>query len=113
MPYSLVRPLSMHASSAQRYEDVVDEAPDSWVFYRVLALRADIPNDNGDCFPADELKKSYKTFVGQHFRVNHEQARDHAIRGKIFDAYYVKGKDPETGKDGEWVELLVGLDAGK
>jgi len=91
------------------------EAPEGWKFFRTLALRADLPNTNGDFFPTEELllDDAYKSFIGQHFIMRHRQSDKEAIRGKIFDAVLVRGKDPILGEDGTWVEVLVGVDATK
>ncbi len=91
------------------------EAPEGWKFFRVLALRADIPNANGDYFPTEELlaDEAYKSFIGQYFIMRHRQVDKEAIRGKIFDAVFVSGVDPVLHKEGKWVEVLVGVDANK
>ena len=91
------------------------EAPSDWSYYRVIALRADIPNSNGDCFPLAELTEAHKTFLGQHFRLNHDQISDQAVRGKVFDAVLVEhpqGAYPQVcgAECKAHVECLVGID---
>ena len=45
-------------------------------------------NANGDIFPAEELLKSYKNFVGKPLCVDHKSSSVDAIRGIILDTYY-------------------------
>ena len=45
-------------------------------------------NANGDMFPAEELLKAYKGWVGKPLCVDHKSASVDAIRGIILDTYY-------------------------
>lgn len=45
-------------------------------------------NNNGDIFPAQELLKAYKDWVGKPLCVDHKSASVDAIRGVILDTYY-------------------------
>ena len=59
--------------------------PDAlWI--RVKAIEADIPNDNGDNFPREELLKSYKTFEGVPVFTNHENSKAENAKGKVVKA---------------------------
>lgn len=59
-------------------------------------------NDNGDFFSTDELKKSYKTFVGKAVFVDHDNENVERARGIILDAVY--------NERGQFVELLKAID---
>ena len=59
-------------------------------------------NDNGDFFSTDELKKSYKTFVGKAVFVDHNNDDVSQARGIILDAIY--------NEKGKFVELLKAVD---
>jgi len=53
------------------------------LFFKARAIEADIPNNNGDFFSADELKKSTQTFVGVPFFTNHQNDDVEKAKGKI------------------------------
>lgn len=74
-------------------------------FYKDLkkhAKNARLANDNGDFFSYEELKKTYKTFVGKSAFVDHQNENVENARGIILDAIW-----NETGK---FVELLIAVD---
>ena len=52
-----------------------------WV--RAKAIEADKENDNGDFFPLDELRASYKTFEGVPIFCNHENNDVAKAKGKV------------------------------
>lgn len=58
-------------------------------------------NQNGDAFPAEELKKAYKTFISKGNFENHQSEDVNKIRGIILDSYW--------NKKG-WVECLIAVD---
>ena len=55
-----------------------------WI--RVKAIEADIPNDNGDNFPREEILKSYKSFEGVPVFTNHENSKAENAKGKVVKA---------------------------
>jgi transcription elongation factor Elf1 len=59
-----------------------------WI--RVKAIEADVPNDNGDLFSTDEVKKSYKSFEGCPVFTNHENNKVEAAKGKVVVAEWVE-----------------------
>lgn len=67
-------------------------------------------NDNFDEFPADELAKSYKTFVGKPVFVNHHNETHRRARGVVIDAVLHKDANRDGSKD-HWVEVLMEVDA--
>jgi len=71
----------------------MEEFPDH-LFIRALAIIADEPNDNGDFFSNEELKKSYHTFVGCPLFVNHKNDDVEEARGLIVHA---KWDEEENG----------------
>lgn len=79
--------------------------PNDYVFCRVRACSADVPNRNGDCFPYDELKKSYVTFLGRGVYQDHKADSVSDMRGLILDAAW-----KEDAEHGAWVELLLAVD---
>lgn len=56
--------------------------PDN-LYVKALAIIADEPNDNGDYFSKEELKKSFHTFVGCPLFVNHKNDDVEEARGTI------------------------------
>ena len=67
-------------------------------------------NDNFDEFPADEIEKSYRTFVGKPVFVNHHNEDHRRARGVIIDAALHRDTLPSGGPD-TWVEVLMEVDA--
>jgi hypothetical protein len=67
-------------------------------------------NDNYDEFPAEELEKSYKTFLGKPVFVNHNNENHKRARGVVIDAVLHKDSNRDGSKDW-WVELLHEVDA--
>ena len=53
------------------------------LFFRAKAIEADIPNNNGDAFSKDELKKAYQTFVNCPFFTNHQNQDVEKAKGKV------------------------------
>lgn len=87
--------------------------PKDYAFIVLKALHADKPNENGDAFPLDELKrdskygcKVYQTFILKPHFVEHNQ--EGPARGFILDAHL---EEPE-GEDA-YVELVVAVDTKK
>lgn len=67
-------------------------------------------NDNFDEFPAEELEKSWHTFIGKPVFVNHVNHDHQRARGVIIDAALHKDYNRDGTKDW-WVELLQEVDA--
>lgn len=59
-------------------------------------------NDNGDFFSYDELKRTYKTFIGKAAFVDHQNENVEEARGIILDAIW--------NERGKFVELLIAVD---
>lgn len=77
---------------------------DDYLFCRVRACSADVPNKNGDTFPYDELKATYHTFINKGVYCDHQTDSVNDMRGRIFDAVFKENEDQA------WVELLIGID---
>lgn len=69
-------------------------------------------NDNYDTFPADELRKSWGSFIGKPVFVNHHNDDHTRMRGVIIDAALHDDTAPD-GTDDTWVEVLMEVDAKK
>lgn len=67
-------------------------------------------NDNFDEFPAEEIKKSWRTFIGKPVFVNHENSDHRRARGVIVDAALHEDINPDGSPD-TWVEVLMEVDA--
>src|SRR5690606_7186809 len=67
-------------------------------------------NDNYDHFPAEEIKKAYKTFIGKPVFVNHNNENHRRARGVIVDAALHEDTNPDGSPD-TWVEVLMEVDA--
>lgn len=59
-------------------------------------------NDNGDFFSYEELKRTYKTFIGKAAFVDHQNENVEEARGIILDAIW--------NERGKFVELLIAVD---
>lgn len=66
-------------------------------------------NDNFDMFPADEIKKAYKTFIGKPVFVNHVNDDHRQMRGLIIDAALHEDVNPDGSPD-TWTEVLMEVD---
>lgn len=69
-------------------------------------------NDNYDEFPAEEIEKGYRTFIGKPVFVNHVNENHHRARGVIIDAALHKDANPDGSPD-TWCEVLMEVDAMK
>ncbi len=67
-------------------------------------------NDNFDTFPADEIRKSWLTFVGKPVFVNHHNDDIRRKRGVIIDAVLHEDTAPD-GTEDVWIEVLMEIDA--
>ena len=67
-------------------------------------------NDNFDEFPAEEIKKAYKTFIGKPVFVNHHNENHRRARGVIIDAVLHEDTGPD-GRPDTWSEVLMEVDA--
>jgi hypothetical protein len=59
-------------------------------------------NDNGDFFSYEELKRTYKTFIGKSAFVDHKNENVENARGIVLDAAW--------NERGKFVELLIAVD---
>lgn len=67
-------------------------------------------NDNYDDFPAEEIEKSYRTFIGKPVFVNHHNDDHRRARGVCIDAALHRDTNP-NGTPDTWVEVLMEVDA--
>ncbi len=65
------------------------------------------PNDNGDGFPDEELKKSYSTFIGKRVTIDH---RPDMIIGVVLDSRYVPQQYPNDPLSGHYIQNLLAID---
>ena len=75
-----------------------------YLYTVVRAISARV-NQNYDGWPSDELKKSYRTFIGKPVFVNHENHDPTKARGVVVAARYV-----ENGPD-RYIEVVQEVDA--
>lgn len=66
-------------------------------------------NDNFDEFPAEEISKAYKTFIGKPVFVNHVNHDTARARGVCIDAALHRDRNPDGTPD-VWVEVLMEVD---
>jgi hypothetical protein len=78
-----------------------------YVRARMISSRT---NDNHDTFPADEIEKGYKTFLGKPAFVNHHNANHRRARGVIVAVALHRDRNPDGSPD-TWVEGLHEIDA--
>lgn len=75
-----------------------------FLYSQVRAISARI-NQNYDAWPSEELKKSYRTFIGKPIFVNHNNFDPSRARGRVIAARYI-----ENGND-KYVETVMEVDA--
>lgn len=78
-----------------------------YVVSRAISSRC---NENFDEFPASEIKKAYKSFIGKPVFVNHHNADRRRARGFIIDAALHEHRNPDGSPD-TWAEVLMEIDA--
>jgi hypothetical protein len=67
-------------------------------------------NDNYDEFPAEEIEKSWQTFIGKPAFVNHNNSDHRRARGVVIDAALHQDRLADGSPD-VWVEVLHEIDA--
>jgi len=95
---------------ANKNKTEMDLDTDNYAYYRVRAISAMEKhgyNENFDAFPAEELKKSYRTFIGCNVYKDHNNTDDRFKYGYVLDAEYVTD-NPEPD-DNDWVMLIIGV----
>lgn len=75
-----------------------------FIYNSVRAISARV-NQNYDAWPSDELKKSYRTFLGKPCFVNHRNEDWTKARGRVIAARYI-----EKGAD-KYVDVIQEIDA--
>lgn len=63
------------------------EHPDN-LYIKIFAIKKDEPNDNGDAFSEEELKKAADTFVGVPLFTNHQNDDVEKARGECVHSWY-------------------------
>ena len=66
-------------------------------------------NDNFDMFPAEEIEKSWRSFIGKPVFVNHHNADHRRARGVVIDAALHRDRNPDGSPD-TWTEVLMEID---
>ncbi|HRT03486.1 MAG TPA: hypothetical protein P5513_06060 [Candidatus Diapherotrites archaeon] len=100
---------------------IVSQINENYLYFSCTGLRGDVPNDNGDMFPWDELTKRHitgvyvwETWIGKEVLENHDPKR---IRGSIIDTYpYPKIKSVEMLNSidkTKYADLAEGIESGK
>jgi len=72
--------------------DDFDFKPEKGYVYAVSRAISSRVNANYDGWPVDQIKKSYKTFVGRPIYVEHNNSDPERSRGVILDAIYRESK---------------------
>jgi len=88
----------------------ITEFDPEFLYVRVRAVTANIPNNNGDLFIIDELKRTFKTFINQRVFKNHKSDNVTNAVGRIVDAVWV---DHPQDKEHPYVECLLEIDRKK
>lgn len=89
-------------ASANSEQPSFDYDPENFVYFRCRAISADVTNGNGDYFPADELLKSYASFIGVGLYKDHDSDSIDKAIGKVLWAEWVKS--------GSYVECICAVD---
>ena len=92
------------------HRHVFDYTPrKGYIYVRSRAISSRT-NDNFDYFPAEEIKKAYRTFIGKPVFVNHHNDNHRRARGVIVDAALHEDVNPDGSED-TWTEVLMEVDA--
>lgn len=94
----------------------ISKNPNDYIFVISRALTADVPNENNDAFPAEELLRFdpkygcrvFQTFNLKPNHINHRADDPTQARGVILDAHY-----NDLDNDNKFVEILVAVDKTK
>lgn len=78
-----------------------------YVRSRMISSRT---NDNHDTFPAGEIEKGYRTFLGKPVFINHHNANHRRARGVVVAVALHRDRNPDKSPD-TWVEGLMEIDA--
>ena len=106
-PNSLVRqPIPLHEVG---FKDFNFKEASGYVYTVVRAISSRV-NANYDGWPADEIKTSYKSFVGRPVYVEHNNSDPKRARGVILDAIYKESK-LDSGLVDASVYCLMEVDA--
>ena len=84
--------------------------PEPGYVYAVSRAISSRVNANYDGWPVDQIKKSYKTFIGRPIYVEHNNSDPERARGVILDAVYRESKLASGITDGS-VYCLMEVDA--
>ena len=79
--------------------------PDNFTYFRCRAITANETNGNGDLFPDEHLRTSYKTFVGVGLYKDHDSDSIDKAIGKVLYAEYIV---PDKGNP--YVETICAVD---
>lgn len=116
-------PARAATASLAKFSDFNEyKTDDGFVYIRVRAISSRV-NKNNDGWPAAELQKAYRSFIGKPIFVDHHNTDPSRARGVIVDAalhiedqktasldpYYADA--PEAHKPPTWIELLLEVDA--
>lgn len=117
-------PSQVRSASLSKFADFNDyKTADGFIYVRVRAISSRV-NKNHDGWPSEELKKSYRSFVGKPLFVDHHNSDPKRARGVVvdaqlhvedldkvssFDPYYSTA--PDNHKPPTWIELLLEVDA--
>jgi hypothetical protein len=76
--------------------------PENFTYFRCRAISANVPNGNGDLFSREELKSSYKSFIGVGLYKDHNSESVDQSIGQVVWAEYID--------DGDYVECIARVD---
>lgn len=79
--------------------------PENFTYFRCRAITADEPNGNGDLFPDEHLRQSFKSFIGVGLYKDHDSDSIDKAIGKVLHAEYIK---PAAGH--AYVETICAVD---
>jgi len=83
------QPIDLHPVTFSDFKEFTPEKGFLYVASRAISSRV---NANYDGWPVDQIKKSYKTFIGRPIYVEHNNSDPDRARGVILDAIYRETK---------------------
>lgn len=114
LKFAVAQVLSAHTGrdglsrTAHRADFSHHEVRPGYLYVRNRAISSRT-NDNHDTFPAEELEKAWKTFIGRPVFVNHSNDNHRRARGVVIDAALHTDTAPDGSPD-TWIEVLMEID---
>jgi len=107
--FNLMKKYAAGDKDKSDFDKLTDYDPE-FLYIRVRAVTAGIPNNNGDLFEIEELSAKFHTFIDQRVFKNHKSEDVTNAVGQIVDVLWVENPND---KEHPYVECLLKIDKKK